>query len=221
MVINSHDRRQYRRIRQAVAHFERSDGSLHNLIADLESLLDALEVAPLDRREAFHQAWDKLREIHVAAVVDKRPQPTSSEDNVRNALASVKALLASVPRLPCPCCGFLVFDQSPGSYEICKICFWEDDLVQLGFPKFAGGANKPSLMEAQRNFAEFGACEIRLLQHVRPPMPEDIRDPDWRPVDPLRDLFTALDRGDGTYDWPAERTRLYYWRSDFWRSGLR
>jgi hypothetical protein len=114
-----------------------------------------------------------------------------------------------------------MFEQPPGSYDICKICFWEDDCVQLRFPNLAGGANKPSLMEAQRNFAEFGACEIRLLQHVRAPAPEDIRDPDWRPVDPLRDLFAALGSGDGTYDWPAEHTRLYYWRPDFWRSGLK
>jgi hypothetical protein len=113
-----------------------------------------------------------------------------------------------------------VFDQSPGSYDICPICFWEDDPVQLRFPNFAGGANKPSLMEAQRNFAEFGACEIRHLQHVRPPTAEDIRDPDWRPVDPLCDLFKALDHGDGTDDWPAEHTRLYYWSPDSSRSGL-
>jgi len=76
-------------------------------------------------------------------------------------------------------------------------------------------------MEAQRNFAEFGASEVRLLLFVRSPTEEDIRDPDWRPVDPLRDLFNALDHHDGTDDWPTEPTRLYYWRHDFWRSGLR
>lgn len=208
-------------MRWAIANFESDLVSLPNLIADLEALFAALEVAPPDRREAFRQAWDRLRDVHIAAVVDKRAQPTSSEDIVRSALGSIKALLASVPRLPCPCCGYLMFGEPPGSYDICKICFWEDDDIQLRFPKLAGGANKPSLMEAQRNFAEFGECEIRLLQYVRPPTPEDIRDLDWRPVDPLRDLFTALDRGDGTDDWPAERTHLYYWRSDFWRSGLR
>jgi Cysteine-rich CPCC len=218
MLINDCDRLQYQRMRKAIANFERNGTPLHNLIADLEALLAALEVAPPDRRKAFHQAWDRLREIHVAAVVDKRPQP---EDIVRSALASVKALLASVPRLPCPSCGFLVFDQSPGSYDICPICFWEDDVVQLRFPTFFGGANKPSLMEAQRNFAEFGACEIRHLQRVRPPTAEDTKDPNWRPVDPPRDLFKALDRGDGTDDWPTELTHLYYWRPDFWRSGLR
>jgi len=137
------------------------------------------------------------------------------------------------PRLPCPSCGFLVFNEPPGSHDICPICYWEDDNVQLRFPDFAGGANKPSLMEAQRNFAEFGASEVRLLLFVRSPTEEDIllfvrspteediRDPDWRPVDPLRDLFNALDHHDGTDDWPTEPTRLYYWRHDFWRSGLR
>jgi Cysteine-rich CPCC len=219
--ISDHDRHQYQRMRQAVAHFERGGESLHNLVADLEVLIAALKGAPPDRWEAFHQAWDKLREIHVAAVVDKRPQPSSSQDILRNALAPMKALLASVPRLPCPGCGFLVFNEPPGSYDICPICFWEDDNVQLRFPDFAGGANRPSLIDAQRNFAEFGACEVRFLQRVRSPTAEDIRDPDWRPLDPLRDLYKALDRHDGTDDWPTEHTRLYYWRSDFWRSGLR
>jgi hypothetical protein len=221
MDINDHDRHQYQRMRWAIANFERDLVSLHNLIADLEALFAALEVAPPDRREAFRQTWDRLRDILIAAVVDKRPQPTSSEDIVRSALASIKALLASVPRLPCPCCGYLMFGQPPGSDDHCKICFWQDDVVQLRFPNFAGGANKPSLMEAQRNFAEFGAKEIRHFKNVRPPTVEDVRDADWRPVDPLRDLFTALDRSDRTDDWPAEHTRLYYWRPDFWRSGLR
>ncbi len=221
--ISNYNRRQYQRIRQAIANFERAGDSLHNLIADLEVLLAGLEGAPPDRREAFHQAWDKLREIHVAAVVDKRPQPTSSQDIVKSALASMTALLASVPRLPCPSCGFLVFNQLPGSFDFCPICLWQDDVVQLRFPDYAGGANRPSLMEAQRNFAEFGASEVRRLGRVRSPTEEDIRDPDWRPVDPLRDLFKNLDRGDGTDDWPrsTERTRLYYWRPDFWRSSLR
>jgi rubrerythrin len=36
-------------------------------------------------------------------------------------------------KYPCPGCGYLVFDEPPGSYEICPICFWEDDLAQLRF----------------------------------------------------------------------------------------
>lgn len=54
-------------------------------------------------------------------------------------------------KYPCPCCGYLVFDESPGSHEICPICFWEDDLTQLRFPLMSGGANPVSLIEAQEN----------------------------------------------------------------------
>jgi hypothetical protein len=28
----------------------------------------------------------------------------------------------------------------PGSYEICSVCFWEDDGVQFRWPTIAGGA---------------------------------------------------------------------------------
>ncbi|WP_248129036.1 CPCC family cysteine-rich protein [Pseudomonas sp. W2Aug9] len=24
----------------------------------------------------------------------------------------------------CPCCGYAVFEEHPGSYDICPICFW-------------------------------------------------------------------------------------------------
>jgi len=31
----------------------------------------------------------------------------------------------------CPCCEFKTFDKnSRGNYEICPVCFWEDDLTQ-------------------------------------------------------------------------------------------
>ncbi|MEU0987837.1 CPCC family cysteine-rich protein [Streptomyces sp. NPDC005953] len=32
---------------------------------------------------------------------------------------------------PCPCCGRLVHQSPPGSFQICPVCGWEDDLVQL------------------------------------------------------------------------------------------
>ena len=82
----------------------------------------------------------------------------------------------------CPCCGHLVFGESAGSYEICPICFWEDDPVQAADPWFAGGANKPSLVEAQRNYTAFGAMEQRFVKKVRPPRRGETVDPRWRPL---------------------------------------
>jgi hypothetical protein len=79
----------------------------------------------------------------------------------------------------CPCCGYKVFLESQ-AYEICPICRWEDDPIQLADPWYAGGANHPSLQEAQNNFAECGACEKRSQSSVRSPSPDDQIDQEWR-----------------------------------------
>lgn len=70
-------------------------------------------------------------------------------------------------RNPCPCCGHRVLDAVPGSYEICPVCFWEDDGVQFRWPAMDGGANKASLVGAQLNYQDFGTCDEhrRLRDH--------------------------------------------------------
>jgi hypothetical protein len=82
----------------------------------------------------------------------------------------------------CPCCGFEVYDSPPGSYDICPICYWEDDAQQLFFPLNQGGANQCSLVEAQVNFVQFGACTRSVSKNVRLPLPNDRRDPLWFPL---------------------------------------
>ena len=84
----------------------------------------------------------------------------------------------------CACCGYIVFGEGPGSYEICPICFWEDDPVQIADPWFSGGANDPSLFEAQVAFMKCGAIEERFVARVRKPTATDRRDPRWRRLDP-------------------------------------
>jgi hypothetical protein len=79
---------------------------------------------------------------------------------------------------PCPCCKHLTFD-SVGEYDICPICFWEDDPVQEEKPDLAGGANKVSLVEAEQNFLKFGASEREFLKHCRQPLPAEM------PVKPI------------------------------------
>jgi hypothetical protein len=77
-------------------------------------------------------------------------------------------------RHPCPCCGFLTFDHpADGSYDICPVCFWEDDERQNRDPGYAGGANRPSLDEARRNFAALGAIESRLVHYTREPTSDE------------------------------------------------
>jgi hypothetical protein len=60
-----------------------------------------------------------------------------------------------------------------GTYNICKVCFWEDDNVQFHDPDYEGGANKASLDQARENFRAHGVSEIRFKSDVRPPLPEE------------------------------------------------
>jgi hypothetical protein len=83
----------------------------------------------------------------------------------------------------CPCCGYKTFSHEPnGSYEICGVCYWEDDLIQLQDPDYDGGANKVSLRQAQSNFELFGACEQDMLKWVRKPAADETRDEFWKPL---------------------------------------
>ncbi|QXC46197.1 hypothetical protein KSE96_31040 (plasmid) [Rhodococcus qingshengii] len=116
---------------------------------------------------------------------------------------------------PCPCCGYLVFHEPPGGDGICPICFWQDDNVQLRWPDFAGGPNRPSLVEAQKNYSCFGAAEKRTIHLVRPPEPEEVRDEGWEPADLRRYYFER--EGELRAPWPTDRTTLYWWRPTFWR----
>ena len=61
-------------------------------------------------------------------------------------------------KFKCPCCGYHTLTEV-GEYEICPVCFWEDDPVQESDPELEGGANELSLNECRKNFLEFGACE--------------------------------------------------------------
>ena len=85
----------------------------------------------------------------------------------------------------CPCCGFKTLDEEPPyTYDICEICFWEDDGFQYKYPDETG-ANSVSFREAQQNFIEFGAKSKRCLKFVRPPNQFDMKDPNWKPFSVL------------------------------------
>ena len=115
-------------------------------------------------------------------------------------------------KYPCPCCGYLVFDESPGSYEICPICFWEDDLFQLRFPRMSG-ANRVSLIEAQENYFRDGVSELRFRSNVRPAEASDVREPQWHRIDFRVDRIEEPIHGkDYGFNYPEDATEFYYWR---------
>ncbi|MEU0955590.1 CPCC family cysteine-rich protein [Streptomyces niveus] len=75
---------------------------------------------------------------------------------------------------PCPCCGFLTLGER-SSFEICPVCFWEDDgQDDHDADRVRGGPNgRLSLAEARRNFHAMGACDERCTQFVRAPLPNE------------------------------------------------
>src|SRR5262245_32267679 len=80
-----------------------------------------------------------------------------------------------VEDVTCPACGFAVLADGYGSYEICSVCGWEDDGVQLANPTSSGGANRQSLAEVQAGV--IGRIPLQEKTHG-----EFERDPLWRPL---------------------------------------
>lgn len=75
----------------------------------------------------------------------------------------------------CPCCDCRILTERAG-YEICPVCFWEDDgQASHDADEVRGGPNGSlSLTQARQNFREFGASDRKSLQHVRKPVPEEM-----------------------------------------------
>ncbi|HEV8485466.1 MAG TPA: CPCC family cysteine-rich protein [Blastocatellia bacterium] len=77
-------------------------------------------------------------------------------------------------RVSCPCCGFLTLTER-SAFELCPVCFWEDDgQDNADADDNRGGPTSSSLTEARRNFRAFGACDQRALGSVRPPNSDEI-----------------------------------------------
>ncbi len=75
----------------------------------------------------------------------------------------------------CPCCGYQTLTER-GGYDICPVCFWEDDgQDDEDADNIRGGPNGAlSLTQARTNYREFGACKPDALKHVRKPKPEEM-----------------------------------------------
>ena len=75
----------------------------------------------------------------------------------------------------CPCCGHKTLNER-GDYEICEVCFWEDDGqddVDANTTRHLG-PNHISLARGRENYLKFGATQKRALAFVRPPLPEEL-----------------------------------------------
>ena len=68
-------------------------------------------------------------------------------------------------KFQCPCCDCYTLD-GVGQYDICPVCFWEDDGTtgEHGF-----SPNGVPLAEGRQNYLKFGASKERDTKYVRSP----------------------------------------------------
>jgi hypothetical protein len=64
---------------------------------------------------------------------------------------------------PCLCCRHRTL-AAQSDYEICPVCFWENDGV--GDELAYSGPNRMTLAEGRHNYERLGACEERFIDHV-------------------------------------------------------
>lgn len=87
------------------------------------------------------------------------PQPLNRE-----------ALDGEIHMESCPCCSYRTLTEK-AAFEICPVCFWEDDgQGDENADDVLGGPNgQLSLTAARANFMRFGAADERFRKNVRPP----------------------------------------------------
>ena len=84
-------------------------------------------------------------------------------------------------------------------------------MFQLYYPHQTGGPNRCSLVEAQVNFVQFGACERSMSKNVRAASDSDTRDREWFPLWIRR---VEVPNPDSDSQHPQHMTSkydLYYW----------
>ena len=119
-------------------------------------------------RELFHLAseagypdnmlaWVEISEMQDRLQYDAQRPPYTEQDVIEKIKEAARL---ATRKYTCPCCGYKTLDEEPpGTYDICAICFWEDEPIQFEDPDYEGGANRPSLKTAQKNVQLFGACD--------------------------------------------------------------
>lgn len=85
--------------------------------------------------------------------------------------------LADTGLYPCPSCGFRVFEQPAGSLDLCPVCGWQDDLVQMKYPRLRGASNRSSLSQYQASVLRELPWAVRQIHRYH-------HDPHWRPLTP-------------------------------------
>jgi Cysteine-rich CPCC len=110
----------------------------------------------------------------------------------------------------------MTFDEPPGSYDICELCGWEDDHVQLAHPEMAGGANRISLVQAQEKAITEYPLNVWEAKGYQ-------RDSKWR-LWSSKDQANAAsspESGSEYFEAAASEEPYYYWKNNIYSKGLK
>lgn len=115
---------------------------------------DIIEVEGIQENEIFDFLKEKYIGIKVSYIQKKV-----------KVLYQFPITVTGLPKelIPCSCCNYKTISEK-GNYQICPICFWEDD---GGNDKFKySSVNHMTLEEAKVNFQEKGAISEKFLKFV-------------------------------------------------------
>lgn len=78
-------------------------------------------------------------------------------------------------RHKCKCCGYytLIGTEEDISWDICPVCFWENDVFEDN-PEIYSGANHETLAQGRENYKKYLACAPQNVNSVRLPRPQEL-----------------------------------------------
>jgi cysteine-rich CPCC protein len=118
-----------------------------------------------------------ITDVRVVRPDDDKPDPDDpdAEPAVEPRTPLTDADLLPHGMLACPCCGHATLSER-AMYQICPVCFWEDDGQDSADAAVErGGPNKVSLARARANYLAFGANAESDREHVRRPTREEVQ----------------------------------------------
>jgi hypothetical protein len=132
-------------------------GSLSAALRDELARSDGPEHSSLDHR------YDEL--LHIALKADLRGVKDSYLEAClrRDGVGEFQVFGPSEVLEVCPCCRFRTILER-NSYEVCPVCFWEDDGTIEG-DRYSN-ANHMTLRDARTNFARIGAVSESALPYI-------------------------------------------------------
>ncbi|MDR3727419.1 MAG: ribonuclease HII [Terracidiphilus sp.] len=122
-------------------------------------------------RKSFHPVTQTILQFSGSAPKEAAPE---AEEEVAPAVNEA-VTETSKERFACPCCGNLTFfEEPPGTFCLCEVCWWEDDPIQFADHEYEGGANAPSLRQARDFYESIGVSDPKLKGHERAPRAEEL-----------------------------------------------